>query len=451
MRVQFLGGTDTVTGSRFLVDGVAGRGLVDCGLFQGLKALRERNWAPFPSRPRDIEWVALTHAHMDHSGYVPALVRQGFQGKILCSEPTADLLGVLWRDAAHLQVEEAEFVNRHGTTRHRPAEPLFRTADVEAALRLLSPQPFDQDIVEGGYTFHFRYVGHILGASQVRVSDGETRVLFSGDLGRPTDLVMRPPDPPLAADVLVLESTYGNRQHPAGDPGDALAAVVHRTVARGGDVILPAFAVGRVQQVLLLLGRLRDQGRIPPVPIFLNSPMSVQATEVLVHHAAQTRLTADEIDGLRRLAEHVESVEDSKALLRRSGPKIVVSASGMATGGRVLHHLVRALPDARNTVLFSGFQAAGTRGDTLVSGAGEVKIFGAYVPVRSEVVQLDGLSAHADWREILAWLKTAEQPFRRVCLVHGEPAGRDGMRRAIRDFLGWPAELPRADQVVEIR
>ena len=451
MRVQFLGGTDTVTGSRFLVDGVAGRGLVDCGLFQGLKALRERNWAPFPSRPRDIEWVALTHAHMDHSGYVPALVRQGFQGKILCSEPTADLLGVLWRDAAHLQVEEAEFVNRHGTTRHQPAEPLFRTADVEAALRLLSPQPFDQDVALGGYTFHFRYVGHILGASQVRVSDGETSVLFSGDLGRPTDLVMRPPDPPLAADVLVLESTYGNRQHPAGDPGDALAAVVHRTVARGGDVILPAFAVGRVQQVLLLLGRLRDQGRIPSVPIFLNSPMSVQATEVLVHHAAQTRLSAAEIDGLRRLAEHVESVDDSKALLRRSGPKIVVSASGMATGGRVLHHLVRALPDARNTVLFSGFQAAGTRGDTLVSGAGEVKIFGAYVPVRAEVVQLDGLSAHADWREILAWLKRAEQAPRRVLLVHGEPAGRDGMRRAIRDFLGWPAELPRAEQVVEIR
>ena len=451
MQVTFWGATDTVTGSRFLVESGTRRILVDCGLFQGLKRLRRRNWDPFPVDPASIDAVVVTHAHIDHSGYLPALVRDGFAGDIWCTRGTAALARILLPDSAHLQEEDARFANKHRTSRHHPALPLYTGEDAERALAALRPTPFDADVTPvDGMTVRFSPAGHILGAASVRVDDGTASITFSGDVGRPVDPVMRAPAPPLPADHLVVESTYGGRSHPDTDPAAELAEIVVRTLARGGTVLIPAFAVGRAQTLLYLLGRLRAEGTIPEVPTYLNSPMAISATEVFAEHPDDHRLDEHGLDLMRDDVTFVRTVEESKRLTPLGGPMIVLSASGMMSGGRVLHHLQRVAPDRRSTIVLVGFQAAGTRGEAVLAGARRLKIFGSYVPVRAEIARIDGLSAHADGDELIEWLRGCPRRPERVHIVHGEPSAADAMRRAVRDELGWEPHLPEHGETVTI-
>jgi metallo-beta-lactamase family protein len=450
MRITFWGAAETVTGSRFVVEAGSSRVMVDCGLFQGLKRLREMNWAPFPVDPASIDAVLLTHAHIDHSGYLPALVRDGFTGPVWCTPATAGLARILLPDAAHLQEEDARYANKRRSSRHSPALPLFTVADAERTLERLRVQPFDTSFQAAtGLEASFSPAGHILGAASVRVSDGRGSALFSGDLGRGNDPIMLPPATPPAADHIVVESTYGDRRHPDEDPAQVLAEVVNRTVRRNGIVLIPVFAVGRAQTLLHLLAGLRRDGRIPRVPTFLNSPMAVDATELFLASNTEHRLDERELTELCDGVEFVRSVNDSKELTARRGPMVVLTASGMLTGGRVLHHLIQVAPDHRNTIVIAGFQAAGTRGESLLRGAASVRVFGDDVPVRARVVHLDSLSAHADADELIAWLRSVPRPPASVSVVHGEASAAETLRRRIRHELGWQASVPgQGDAVV---
>ena len=446
MRLTFWGAAETVTGSRHLLNVGHSHVLVDCGLFQGVKRLRERNWDPFPINPNKIDGVVVTHAHIDHSGYLPALVRDGFSGPIWCTPATADLLHLMLLDSAHLQEEAARFHNRRGTSRHHPALPLYTTKDANEALGLLRTVDFNEDFqVADSFQGRMTGAGHILGAASVRIESTEaspTSVFFSGDVGRANDVVMNPPDPPPAADFLVVESTYGDRLHPSSDIAAELETIINRTLDRGGTVLIPSFAVGRAQAVLTILSELRDAGRIPDCPIFLNSPMSIDATELFLRHRDQHRLSASECEALRHNVRFVRTTEESKQLTPRQGPMIVISASGMATGGRVLHHLLTVAPNQQNSIVFVGFQATGTRGAALVGGTKTVRVFGEEVPVQAEVHSLAGLSAHADRDELIQWLASGELEPAQAFVVHGESGAADAFRREIRDRLGWPALVP---------
>jgi metallo-beta-lactamase family protein len=443
MDITFLGATGTVTGSKYLLSAGSRRVLVDCGLFQGYKQLRLRNWEPPPVDPRDVDAVVLTHAHIDHSGYLPLLAKRGFAGAVYCTTGTRDLCEILLPDAGYLQEEEARFANRHATSRHRPALPLYTRDDAIAALRLLKPVEFDRDFeLEGGPTVRFLRAGHILGAAIVRMEHAGKSVVFSGDLGRPNDPIMRPPARVSRADWLVVESTYGDRVHDPSDPADSLARIVDETARRDGIVLVPAFAVGRAQALLYYIGRLKQDGRIPDVPIYLDSPMAVNATSIYAKHSDEHRLGEEEYRQLFAGVHYVNSVEESKALSQRRGPMVVVSASGMATGGRVLHHIKAFGPDPRNTILFAGYQAGGTRGASLVGGADSIKIHGEYVAVQARVESLNNLSAHADSVEILEWLGHFAAAPRRTFITHGEPSASDALRVRIQDRFGWSCVVP---------
>ena len=449
MKLEFHGGAGTVTGSKTLVSSGGARVLVDCGLFQGVKALRRRNWEPAPVDPQTLDAVILTHAHLDHTGLVPALVRGGFDGPVYCSSGTADLLGVLWPDAAHLQEEEARYRNRTGTTRHRPALPLFDAADARAALARLRAVDFHAPFQPApGLDAAFSRAGHILGAGSLRLGDGTRSVVFSGDLGRSGDPLMLPPETRPRADVVVIESTYGGRRHPDTDPEAELAEVVSRTIGRGGTLLIPAFAVGRAQGVLLLLSRLAATGRIPSAPVYLNSPMAIRATDLFCKHGSDHRLTDAECRAMCEVATMVRTPAESKALNRDPSPKIIVSASGMATGGRILHHLEAFVGDFRSAVLFTGYQAPGTRGASLLGGAGEVKIHGRHHLVGAEVLQLPSLSAHADRAELISWLASEQTPPPEVLINHGEPASADALRAAVARELGWPSRCVQDGETV---
>jgi metallo-beta-lactamase family protein len=451
LTLSFLGAAGTVTGSRHLLELGSQRILVDCGLFQGLKQLRLRNWAPFPVAPPGLATVVLTHAHLDHSGYLPALVRDGFAGRIHCSDATRDLCGILLPDSAHLQEQDAEFANRHGFSKHKPALPLYRVEDAERALGHLTSLPFGRELpIADGARLKLSRAGHILGAALVELEWGGRRVVFSGDLGRYGDPILPDPATIEAADYLVVESTYGDRSHEALDPQAALAEIIQRTAARGGTIVIPAFAVGRAQAILFHLQRLKASGRLAGLPIFLDSPMSIDASELLLRHAEDHKLGAGECRAVCNVARYVRSGEESKALTANPMPKIIISASGMATGGRVLHHLKRYAPDPRNSIVFAGYQAAGTRGAAMVAGAESIKMHGGYVPVRAEVTNLSMLSAHADQREIMRWLKGFRRPPRMTFIVHGEPVAADVLRRLIQDELGWPAHVPELLEKVEL-
>lgn len=450
MRLTFLGATGCVTGSKTLLEHDGRRLLVDCGLFQGLKQLRLRNWEPFPVPPRDIDAVVLTHAHLDHSGFVPRLVRLGFRGRVFCSAATRDLCGLLLRDSGRLLEEEADYANRHGFSRHHPALPLYTEDDAVAAMERFAPRRFDEGFEPiPGVRVVMRSAGHLLGAASVRVEWDRQSLLFSGDLGRSQDLLMKPPSPPEAADWVVVESTYGDRAHSGADPLAALADVVSRTASRGGVVVIPAFAVGRAQTLLHCLQVLKAEHRIPDVPVFLNSPMAADATRIYEHHRDQHRLTPAQCEAMCHAARIVNSVEESKRLNELRMPAVIVSASGMATGGRVLHHLKAFGPDPRNSILFAGYQAAGTRGATIVAGAPTVKIHGQHVPIRAEVAQIDSLSAHADREELLAWIGALPAAPRRIFVTHGEPVAADALRQAIEERHGWPCTVPDYRDVVE--
>jgi metallo-beta-lactamase family protein len=451
MTLAFLGAVGTVTGSKFLLQRDTHNVLVDCGLFQGFKALRLKNWAPFPIEPRTIDSVVLTHAHLDHSGYLPLVVKRGFKGPVFCTRSTGDLCAVLLPDAGHLQDKDAEFANRHKFSKHKPALPLYTEDDAWAALEQLMPVPFDEDLVlPGGAKLRFRRMGHILGAASVQIDWGGTTLVFSGDIGRYDDATMVDPVPVDRADYLLVESTYGNRKHDRRDPADALAEVITDTIGRGGTVVIPAFAVGRVQSILFHLHALKARGQLANVPIFLDSPMAVDASEIYCKSVGDHRLPAAECRRSCAVAAYTRSVEESKALTTNPLPKVIVSASGMATGGRVLHHLKRYAPDPKSTILFAGFQAGGTRGAAMVAGAASVKIHGDYVPVRAQVKNLDMLSAHADADEILRWLRGFKVPPKMTFLVHGEPTASEVLRHRIEEELGWPCRVPDLGEKVDL-
>ncbi|MBE7366019.1 MBL fold metallo-hydrolase [Ramlibacter pallidus] len=451
MRLTFMGAAGTVTGSKYLLEHGGRRVLVDCGLFQGLKQLRLRNWDRFPLDPATVDAVVLTHAHIDHSGYLPALARQGFHGPAFATEATRDLCGLLLPDAGHLQEEDAFYANRHAFSKHKPALPLYTEQDGRRALKLFKSRPYRQAFEPiPGVQMHFHPAGHILGAASVEVAwDGGT-ALFSGDLGRDHDLLMRPPEPPPAVDHVVMESTYGDRLHAQEDPATLLAETVDRTAARGGIVIVPAFAVGRAQALMYLIAELKRAGRIPDLPVFLNSPMAADATAIYHRHRAEHRLDAEQCHRMCHAARIVNTVEESRKLNDLRYPAIIISASGMATGGRVVHHLKAFAPDHRNTILLAGYQAAGTRGAALVAGAREIKIHGEYIPVRAEVVNLGSLSAHADRRELLAWLGRLPRPPKRVFLTHGEPVAADSLRLGVQEAHGWDCTVAEHMQAVEL-
>jgi len=443
LKLTFLGAAGTVTGSRTLLQSGDDRLLVDCGLFQGLKNLRQRNWAPFPVDAAALNAVLLTHAHLDHSGYLPRLARLGFTGPILATPATVELAHILLLDSAGIQEADAEFLNRHNLSSHQPALPLYTIADAERVLKQFQKvEPDEWTDVLPGWRARWRSAGHILGASTVEVEHAGRRVVFSGDLGRYDDAIMADPTSVERADYLILESTYGDRLHSEEDPLEALHTLITRTVQRGGTVIIPAFAVGRVQLLLWYLYRLRGDGRLPAsLPVYVDSPMSTNVTEIYQRNTRLLRHDYTELRAAFQMPRYVRDVQESKALDVSPMPKIIVSASGMATGGRVLHHLKHYAPDPRSSILFAGYQAAGTRGATMVSGANKVKIHGEYIPVRAEVHNLSMLSAHADSDEIMRWLGGFDMPPNRCFLNHGEAQAADTLRLRIKDELGWKVHV----------
>lgn len=441
--LSFFGAAGTVTGSRYLLECDGRRILVDCGLFQGYKKLRLRNWKPFPVDPASIDAVILTHAHIDHSGYLPRLVRQGFAGQIHCTEATRALSKVLLTDSAYLNEKDAERANRYGYTRHKPALPLYDRSDSAASLKLFRPHPFEKPVtVERGISVRFRRAGHILGAASIELSMDGRVLVFSGDIGNYDDPIMPDPRPFEAADVLVMESTYGDRLHDGPDPEEELAEVITETAKRGGTVVIPSFAVGRAQIIMYHIMRLKKAHRIPDLPVFLDSPMAINASNIYRAHLDDHSLSAAECRSACEVARYIRSVDASKALDGNHHPKVIISASGMATGGRVLHHLKAYLPGARNSILFAGFQAGGTRGASLVGGTDRVKIHGEYIPVRAGVRNLSRLSAHADRDDLLRWLGGFRSPPERIFITHGEDAAADALRLTIKETLGWEAEVP---------
>ncbi|AJQ89882.1 MBL fold metallo-hydrolase RNA specificity domain-containing protein [Propionibacterium freudenreichii] len=457
--LTFLGAARTVTGSKFLLDLNERRLMVDAGMFQGAREWRRRNWDDFPVDPATITDLLITHAHMDHSGYIPALVKHGFHGRIHCTPQTRELTAIVLRDSANLQVNEARDAARGGYSKHNPPLPLYDEADVERSLPLFHDVAFDRDLdLGGGVHARFTRAGHILGSASIRVwlaDDPQISVLFSGDLGRDQHPVLRRREEPEGATSVLIESTYGNREHPTGDEEDhePLAGLIRRTIARGGSVLIPAFAVDRTEIVIKVLGEMQHAGRIPPVPIFINSPMGSAALDVYQGTGAHAELRADiDISALLNLPtlRDVRTKEESVALNRPAQPCIIISASGMATGGRVVHHLRHMLPDPRNAVVFTGYQALGTRGRSLVEGAKQIKMYGRYVPVKAEVLLDTAFSVHADAPELLEWLAALSPAPQVVYCVHGEPKSAEHLADTISEELGLMAVVPRYGEVVRL-
>ncbi|WP_061959994.1 MBL fold metallo-hydrolase RNA specificity domain-containing protein [Cupriavidus pauculus] len=443
MKLQFLGATETVTGSKYVVDTGRVRVMVDCGLFQGYKALRLRNWDALPVDPASLHAVVLTHAHIDHSGYLPLLFRNGFRGRVFCTLGTAQLCGVLLPDCAALAEEDAAYANRKGFSRHHPAEPLYTRADATRAIHRLEAVRFASRCSIGpGVEVEFHHAGHIIGAATVTLHVDGRRLVFSGDLGRQLDPLMRAPEPVQQADWLLVESTYGDRRHPAEDPIDALGEIVNRTIERWGTLVIPTFAVGRAQSLLYCLYRLKQLGRLPDVPIFLNSPMAIDATTIFALHPEELRIDQATCVAACKLARLVPSTEASIRLNSDHNPKIILAGSGMATGGRVVHHLEAFGQDPRNTILLSGFQAPGTRGATLAAGKKQVRLHGKDIDIQAEVAQIQNLSAHADADELMTWLGGFRSAPRRTYVVHGEPPASDALRQRIERDLKWAVTMP---------
>jgi metallo-beta-lactamase family protein len=447
-KLTFMGAARTVTGSKYLLDADGRKILVDCGLFQGLKELRLRNWEPLPIDPSQISAAVLTHAHLDHTGYLPRLVADGYHGRVMCTPGTADLCKLVLPDSARLQEEDAREANRLNYSRHNPALPLYRESDAFRALSQLQPMGFNKPFaLVDGVDIEFVHAGHLLGSAFVKMTiKGGPTILFGGDLGRYGRPVLPDPSPPPQADVLLLESTYGDRIHEPDDQGARLAAIIKDTIAKGGKLIIPAFAIGRVEEVLYWIKKLEDEGRIPKLPVFLDSPMALDALRYYASRANELDEDIRSAVEIRRFFtarfQPVASAQQSSELVRSRIPSIVVSSSGMATGGRVLYHLQGALPDARNTILFVGYQAVGTRGRQLVEGAREVKIRGRFVAVNARIEKLDAMSAHADSQETLRWLGGFKKPPRATYLVHGEPGPMDALKATIESQLKWKVMTP---------
>lgn len=444
LNIRFLGGTGTVTGSKYCVESEGKRLLVDCGLFQGYKQLRLRNWAPMPVAAADVDAVILTHAHLDHSGYVPLLVGQGFTGRIHATSGTRDLCKILLPDSGHIQEEDAFFANKHHFSKHTPALPLYTKQDALDCMRNFHVEQWEQWFEPiKGWKARFTTAGHILGASSLLLEVAGRRILFSGDLGRPDDNLMHAPADPPQADTVLIESTYGDRIHPVANIDAELAEALRRVSARGGVAVVPVFAVGRAQAILHSIAKLKQGGDIPHgLPIFLDSPMAIHATALFEKHMDEHRLTAQQVQAMDHVATMVETTEQSKALRKRHGPMVILSASGMATGGRVLHHLANYVGDHRNMVVLTGYQSPGTRGATLASGSPTIRMHGKDLPVQAEIVQLASTSAHADAGQLLAWLGRMPAPASQVYVVHGESQASDALRQRIERELHLRVVVP---------
>jgi metallo-beta-lactamase family protein len=452
--IQFLGATRTVTGSKHLVEAGGYRTMVDCGLFQGLKELRLRNWQPLPVNPRSINSVILTHAHIDHTGYLPRLVREGFDGTVYGTPATVELARIMLPDSARIQEEDAAYANKRGSSKHKPALPLYTEEDANEACRLMTPVNYRKRVeLTKKLSFEFVTAGHILGSSfvifDIECDDGRRKsMVMTGDLGRYDEPIIHDPSSVAEADYIVVESTYGNREHADFDVKARLAEIISETAERGGHVLIPSFAVGRTQQLLFLIRELEDENRIPVMRVFVDSPMAVSATKLYLRHKEEHDLEMQDLIDDRRdpLATRrfslARTIQESKNLMALEEPTIVISASGMATGGRILHHLRKRLRDERNTVIFAGFQAEGTRGRRLLEGEDEIKIFGEFVPVKAQIERLENLSAHADSREILRWLGDFRRAPEKVFLIHGEPAAQEALKKKIVEKFGWQVEIP---------
>lgn len=442
--ITFLGGTGTVTGSKYLVRHGSECLLVDCGLFQGYKLLRLRNRIPLPIAPDEVDAVLLTHAHLDHSGYLPLLVKEGFSRHVYVTSGTRDLCRILLPDSGHIQEEDAAFANRHGFSQHEPALPLYTRQDALDCLPLLKVVDFDRTFAPiPGWRATFSPAGHILGAASVLLEVAGRRLLFSGDLGRPDDLIMSPPSDAPAADTVLIESTYGDRTHPKEEILAELGPALQKLAKRGGVAVVPVFAVGRAQVLLHAIHLLKMRGDIPhSLPVFLDSPMAVHTTHMFEHHPGEHRLSNKDVNALTHAATMISSVDESRALASRHGPMVILSASGMATGGRVLHHLGLYAGDHRNMIILTGYQAPGTRGAAIASGAKSVRMHGRDVQINAEVVQLESASAHADGNQLLAWLRTMPKPPDQVYVVHGEMEASDELRKRIKHELGWRVMVP---------
>ncbi len=464
--IEFWGGVGTVTGSKYLVQADGGRVLVDCGLFQGLKELRERNWQEPPFDPRSLNAVLITHAHIDHTGYLPRLVKQGFHGPVYCSRGTADLLKILLPDSGRLQEEDADYRNRHNITKHKPALPLYTEDDAYASLELLNPVANTGEAIQvaKGIRASFRIAGHILGSSLVLLevdhagADGKgRRILFSGDLGHYDQPIIPDPTRPPACDYLLVESTYGDRLHDPEDPKVALARVINDAAERGAPVLIPAFAVGRTQELVYLIRELEDEKMIPVLPVTVDSPMAAASTAAYAnrkeeHDEEYTSILTQHRHPLRTHSmTTASSRHESKRLNDAKGARVIISASGMMTGGRVLHHALRLVPDPEATIIFVGFQAAGTRGRRILDGEPEVKILGQWVPVRCRVTKIGGFSAHADWGEVLRWLEGMESGVpSKTFLTHGEPEAANAMAGHIKEKFGWNVHVPQYGERFEL-
>src|SRR5437667_1963896 len=465
MKLTFLGATQTVTGSKFLLENKDVRVLIDCGLFQGMKELRLRNWEGPPVDPASVDMIILTHAHIDHTGYLPRFVAQGFKGPVYATPATVDLARILLPDAGHLQEEEAKYRNKHQLSKHKPALPLYTIENAMAALELLRPVKYGETMaLSSSLGFDLVPAGHILGSSFVRFREGsgETQktILFTGDIGRYGQPIIFDPTTVDAADYLILESTYGNRLHADknGKSGkDQLRDVVVSTAKRGGTIVIPSFAIGRAQELLYILRELENEKQIPVLPVYVDSPVAVDAVEIFRKHVEEHDLEMAELEAAggnplyTQRVHFTRSVEESKAINDHRFPSIIISANGMATGGRILHHLIQRLPDERNSVVFVGFQAFGTRGRLISEGARQIRIFGVDYPVRASVHVIDSFSAHGDYREILRWLAGFKRAPRTTFLVHGEPVAAAAMKdHIVVSHKGWGVEIPAYRQTFEI-
>lgn len=451
MNITFLGATGTVTGSKYLVTGDSQNILVDCGLFQGHKELRLRNWNPLPFDPKILDAVVLTHAHIDHTGYLPLLVKNGFKGPVYSTFGTKDLCDILLPDSAHLQEEDARHANEHDYSKHKPAFPLYTVKDAERALALFAPQAYNSVVqLNQDTSFQLIPAGHIIGSSFVRILHRGTSLLFTGDLGRMRDAVMQAPSIIYQTDYLVIESTYGDRLHEQDHPKVILKNSINKTIDRGGSVIIPAFAVGRSQVLLHYLSELRKERAIPDVPIYLDSPMAINATEILSNHREDLRLTGMQCKELCDIAQYISTPDESMELDRQKAPKIIISASGMATGGRILFHLKAYATDARNTILFTGFQAPGTRGASMLNGAEFIKMHGDMIPIHAEVHVIRSTSAHADYAEILEWLKHFTEPPKKTFITHGEEEAALSLKQKMESELGWTCIVPEYKQTEQL-
>ncbi len=443
MEITFLGATETVTGSKYLLSFDNRKILVDCGLYQGRKDLRLRNWNRLPIDPATIDTVLITHAHIDHTGYLPLLIKNGFKGTIYSTEGTRDLCSILLPDSGHLQEEEAEMANKYGYSKHTPAFPLYTQKDGEEALNYFDTIPFNQQFnLTDKFSFQFLPAGHIIGASFIRIQHKDCSLLFTGDMGRLHDPVMKAPTVIHDIDYLVVESTYGNRLHEPGHPKDYLKDIINTTVHRGGTVVIPSFAVGRAQAILHYIYLLKKEKSIPDIPVFLDSPMAVNATHILLKHIENLRLNKDECGQLNDIATYVNTPEESKELDSNQSPKIIISASGMATGGRVLFHIKVYGSDRKNTILFTGYQAEGTRGDRMVKGEKKIKIHGEIVQIQAQVESLSNTSAHSDYEETLKWLSFYEKAPKKVFITHGELAAANSLKEKIEQQFGWNCVVP---------